>query len=497
MKKRVIIIGSGIAGLSAGVYAQKCGFDVTILESHNIAGGFCTAWKRKGYLFEGAMHWLTGSKKTDPLHRLWRYIGALNDDVTIHYSDPVKEYDYNGTPIRLYRNVDETERHLIALSPADEKEIRKLCNNMRKVSKLLMPMADLPGLKVTRKQLPPLNLLFRVITANRAMKKSSKIPKEEYIARFQHEGLREFFGFICAGKRVSTWLYFSMGTFARGDGGFPEGGSIPFVYRILKTFKELGGTIEFNTHVDKVVLENNKVIGVQAGETFYPANAVIVASDTMKMEHLFDVQPQAAWLDTMRKSAKPTMGTFISLGIDADLTKYPNEYIFKLDKPLKIATMEHGYVRVTNYANDPHYSPPGKAAITVLFISNSYDFWKKAREEGRYQEEKDKIAQDVIAVLSKQIPAIEGKVEVVDVATPLTNERYSDSWKGSWMTMMTHTIKMKAYPAVVDNLSGVYFAGHRMRAPGGLPIAARSGRAAVQYLCRDTKTLFISEEKVK
>ena len=61
MKRKVIIIGGGIAGLSAGVYAQKCGFQATILESHNIAGGNCTAWKRKEYLFEGGMHWLGGS----------------------------------------------------------------------------------------------------------------------------------------------------------------------------------------------------------------------------------------------------------------------------------------------------------------------------------------------------------------------------------------------------------------------------------------------------
>lgn len=495
MKKRVIIIGAGIAGLSAGVYAQKCGFDVTILESHNIAGGNCTAWKRKGYLFEGAMHWLTGTKKTDPVHRVWRHIGALNDDVPVHYPEPFKEYDYNGTPIRLYRDVNLTEKHLIELSPADEQEIKKLCKNIRKVSKLLMPVADLPGLKVTRKQLPPLNLLFRVLSVNRTMKKYSSIPKEEYINRFQHEGLREFFNHLCAGKRAATWLYFSQGTQARGDGGFPEGGSLPFVYRIVKTFKELGGTIVFNTRADKVVLENNKAVGVQAGETFYPADAVIVTADTMQMEHLFDVQPQASWLDEMRERAEPTMGTFVSLGIDADLTKFPVEYIFKPDMPLKVADFEHEYLRITNYANDPHYSPEGKAAVTVLLISNSYDFWKKAREEGRYQEEKEKVAQDVIAAISKQIPEVAGNVEVYDVATPLTYERYCATWKGSWMTMMVHTIKVRAYPAAVSNLSGVYFAGHRMRAPGGLPIAARSGRTAVQYLCRDTKTLFISEEK--
>lgn len=61
MSKKVIIIGAGVAGLSAGIYARRSGFDVTILEQHSIPGGMCTSWKRKGYLFEGAMHWLTGS----------------------------------------------------------------------------------------------------------------------------------------------------------------------------------------------------------------------------------------------------------------------------------------------------------------------------------------------------------------------------------------------------------------------------------------------------
>ena len=496
MGKRVIIIGGGIAGLSAGVYAQKCGFDVTILESHSIAGGNCTAWKRKGYLFEGALHWLTGSSEKEPLHKIWRHIGALNDDVVVHYPEPFKEFYYNGTSIRQYRDVDLTEKHWIEISPEDEKEIKVLCNHMRKISKLVMPVADLTGVKVTKPQRPPLKLLFSYLSSNRMMKKSSAIPKEDYIKRFKHEGLREFFNYTTAGKYAATWLYFSAGVQARGDGGFPEGGSLPFVGRIVKTFEDAGGKIIFNTRVDRVVTENNKVVGVEANGEVIPADAVIVASDTMQMDHLFDTPPQAPWLDTMRKKAEPTSCTFVSLGIDANLKKYPKSCVFKLDKLLEVADGVHEYLAIHNYANDPGFAPEGKSVITAILISitDSYDFWKKAREDGRYDEEKERVAADLITELTKQLPEIEGKVEVHDVATPLTYERYCDTWRGSWMTMMAHTMAIKAYPANVTNISGVYFAGHRMRVPGGLPIAARSGRAAVQYLCRDTNTLFVSED---
>ena len=57
--KKLIIVGAGVSGLSAGVYAARSGFDVTILEQHNTFGGLSTSWSRKGYFFEGGMHWLT------------------------------------------------------------------------------------------------------------------------------------------------------------------------------------------------------------------------------------------------------------------------------------------------------------------------------------------------------------------------------------------------------------------------------------------------------
>ncbi|HOO28715.1 MAG TPA: FAD-dependent oxidoreductase, partial [Lachnospiraceae bacterium] len=48
--KKVIIAGAGIAGLTAGIYARQSGFEVTIYESHAIAGGASTSWRRNGYL---------------------------------------------------------------------------------------------------------------------------------------------------------------------------------------------------------------------------------------------------------------------------------------------------------------------------------------------------------------------------------------------------------------------------------------------------------------
>lgn len=46
--KKIIIIGGGIAGLTAGVYAQKAGFNTEIYEKNSITGGECTGWDQIG-----------------------------------------------------------------------------------------------------------------------------------------------------------------------------------------------------------------------------------------------------------------------------------------------------------------------------------------------------------------------------------------------------------------------------------------------------------------
>jgi phytoene dehydrogenase-like protein len=461
--KKVIIIGAGIAGLSAGTFAQRSGFDVTILESHSIAGGNCTSWKRKGYLFEGGMHWLAGTSPQNPLHQLWRSIGALDDTVTINYSEPFMEYRHNGTPIRLYRDVNRTEQDWLALSPVDEKEIKALCDNIRKVQNGQEP-----------------DTIFY------------ELSREEYVNRFSHEGIKEFLLSVPGEEQGIPMLLLTCGNLANGEGGFPEGGSLPFVGRIVKTFESLGGQILYKTPADKIIVENGKAVGVIADGKMLSADAVIVSSDTMAIDKLFDSPPKASWIDEMQTTAQPTMCVLVSLGINADLKQYPTKPIFKLNTPFSFANQTLKYLYANNYASDPAYSPNGKTAMTIQLAGDTYDFWKMVKEEGRYADEKQKLADKIIAAIAEQIPETAGKIEVCDIATPLTYERYCGNWKGSWMTAMTADMRKEPYPATIDGLDGVYFAGFRMIPPGGLPPALLSGQIAVQYLCANTKTEFVA-----
>lgn len=77
MKNRILIIGGGVAGLAAGCYAQMNGYNAVIFEMHNLPGGLCTAWERRGYIFDGCIHYLLAAAKDSPSTRCGRNLASL------------------------------------------------------------------------------------------------------------------------------------------------------------------------------------------------------------------------------------------------------------------------------------------------------------------------------------------------------------------------------------------------------------------------------------
>ncbi len=113
--KTILIIGAGMAGLSAGCYAQRNGYDSQIFELHFLPGGLCTSWQRGEYVFDGAVRYLNGTSPQSDTHALWDELGILQD-TPIHYYDEFSRYeDRHGRAFKLYADVDRLEAHMLAL----------------------------------------------------------------------------------------------------------------------------------------------------------------------------------------------------------------------------------------------------------------------------------------------------------------------------------------------------------------------------------------------
>jgi len=492
--KKVLIVGAGIAGLSAGVYARQSGFDTTIFESHIVPGGASTSWRRKGYYFEGGLHWLTGSSEKTQLNKLWREVGALNDEVPIHKRDPFFNFEMDGIRASLFRNLDIMRAHFLMLSPCDHKEINKLCNDIKKFSKMQMPAMDLPKLKAKYPSKFPMSMLFSMIPAISRMKYYQNLSARELGEKFKSPQIRELLTNMIGDDFNASAVLFTIATLVAGDGGYPVGGSIAMAERMAKYYQSLGGKIIYKTKVEKVIVKDGVAKGVIVNGEEITADAVIVTQDTLNaIDTLFDAPIHEPWAEEMRTKTIPVLNTFIGIGVESDLSDLPANLTFRATKPIKIGRIQYDNIGYNNYVGFSGYAPQGCTALTTALLGNSYDFWKQCREDGTYEEEKKKLAESIILELTMKYPQIADKIAVWDVATPLTYERYLGSYKGSWMTLTKKGQGNVQYSGKPESIADLYFAGQRLTTPGGLPVALMTGRTAVQYLCLDTDTVFQGE----
>jgi phytoene dehydrogenase-like protein len=127
---------------------------------------------------------------------------------------------------------------------------------------------------------------------------------------------------------------------------------------------------------------------------------------------------------------------------------------------------------------------------------SDYTYWENLKQDAeRYRAEKDQIADQVIALLDRRYPGLANQVEMCDVATPTTWERYTGNWQGS---MEGWLITRKTFPPfrmskTLPGLKDFYMVGQWVEPGGGLPPAAMSGRNIIQILCKRDKKNFVTK----
>lgn len=472
MNEKLIIVGGGISGLTAGIYAQRSGFDTLILEKCATPGGVSTCWKRGGYMFEGGVHWLNGSGEHLDLNKVWKEVGALKENNPIYFKDPVYALKNGKAQLAIWRDADRTLKELSAYSPRDKKALRSIFRDVRMFKYFQSPVEGVTGIMDYIRMFPA------ICVTPRLWMQSIK----HYLSRIKDPDVRTLLEAVVAPVNNAMTFAYTLSGFFTGDSGYPSGGSLRMALNMADTFREAGGKIRYNTAVEKVVDS-----GVIVNGELLKADAVIVTVDARTaIDKLFEKPLQDSWARRMRKLLVTSQTVFVGVGVEADLNAYPKSMVFKV--PFKDGGVNIPFFVVSNYARDK-YSPEGCTTLTALFPGYSYGYWKAAREDGTYEEKKKSVAEKFIGILEKQIPETKGKIAVTDVATPVTYQRYCDTYEGSYMSdWLPATLTTNAPNRY---RKGLYFAGQRTAYSGGLPPAVISGRLAARLLCKDFKHKFI------
>ncbi len=492
--KKVIIIGAGVAGLTAGIYAQRNSFDVDIFEQHALPGGECTGWDRRGYHFDGCIHWLMGLHPDSGLHQIWQDTGALDQSVKPHFYDSFFTVTEKGRTLHMYTNVDRLEAHLLDLSPGDAEAIRKFCGLIRKFQRFDMPVRkpyDMLGL------LDGLALGIKMLPFMKALRQLNNLTVADFAARFQDPLIRRAITYLIPPEFSAMSIISTLSSLSKQDSGWPMGGSLALSKRMAKRFLDLGGQIHYQSPVETILVEDGKAVGVRLlNGQMRRADAVISCADghatlygmlggdytdnllAQKLENLAD------------NPITPTSIQF-SAGVAADLSHRPHSNNVILDEPIALGGQMVDTIPIRHFCFDPDLAPEGKSSVTILAYSD-YDWWKeKAKNRADYEAEKTRITQTLCGLLEELYPETANRIEVTDLATPLSYERYCNAWRGSWMSFVIGPDQPTGqWDGRLKGLSHFYLGGMWTNFPGGLPGAALGGRWAVQRLCADFKTPF-------
>ena len=494
LRKTIVIIGAGVSGLSAGIYAEQHGFHAILLEKNPSVGGMCTGWYRKGYYLDGCIHWLTGTKEGTLLNEMWTNLDAFRSQDDILYLPSWGTFEYQGQKVTMWRDLDRAEKEWKEVSPVDSKMIHKFFKMVRDFTTVELPL-DLPL------QLIPLHrklkLGLKVLKVWPSYLLSMKQTRSKFASKFKSPVIRFALTSCQTGGNNLFSMIYSYATVVAGDGGIPMGGSKPMVERMKEKFLSLGGTLRLNANVETLLTEGRKAIGVKLsnGQVIHGDYVVSCLDTNYTLKKLLRDQyplPSFEKRFTAKKNHSPSC-ILINYAVDKD-DNLPIPYSFDCDS-FEVGGVFNNHITIRSYAYDPTFTRGNKTVLSVLLTQSSaeYPFYRDlVKNRKAYEEYKNHIAELVKQKISEHFPKLGKSLETLDVCTPYTFKRYVNSSNGVYMSFyFTHKQAMFAHHGKVKGLDNFYLSGQWMQGPGGLPIAMTQGKFAIQRICKRENLSFV------
>jgi phytoene dehydrogenase-like protein len=404
----------------------------------------------------------------------------------------------DGKTFIVYTDLDRLEQHMLELAPGDAALIKEFIGVCRRMSMMDIPVDKPQQLTSLFDRLKSLPAILPMLGT---FQKYGKMSVQTFSARFSDPFLRKAFqSLFDLPDFPMIAVVMTLGNMHRHNAGYPIGGSLKFSQAIEKRFLDLGGEMHYKARVVKILVEDGRAAGVRLSDgREFRSDVVISAADGHAT--LFDMLEGKYFTDELRsyyekgEIFQPIIQ--VSLGVNRDFSDQPHMTAYFLDKPITVAGEERHQLSVKHYCYDPTLAPAGKSVVEVMFSSNMAYWRPLAEDPERYEAEKKQVAITVMEQIEKIYPGFTNQVEVVDVATPLTYERYTGNWQGSmegWMinTRNIGSVTSGGMKPTLPGLEDFYMIGQWVKPGGGVPTGALSARSIMQVICHKDKKPFVT-----
>ena len=476
---KILIVGGGVAGLSAGIHARLSGHSATVLEQHFISGGNLTGWKRGEYHIDNCIHWLTGTNKNSSTYKTWKTLGAL-DNTEIVKENTLYTCRINGQSLSLCRDIEKFRADLLALSPEDEREIEFLIASI----KTLMYLNGIGGEEKNEGL-----TLGRLISGAPSLVKLYSMSNADLASKFKNPLIRFFLTRFIGEDFGALAIVMVFATFMGDNGDLPKGGSRRMAENIEKRFRDLGGELILGAEVTMINVENGlaRSVTLKDGRELFADYVIVTADPATVFGRLLDL-PMPRALKKQYESERLYRFSSYHTAFACDTDKLPFEADIFLDVPTKYQGKLHTKtLAIREFSHEPSYAPEGKTVVQTMvyckeeFAKELINLRNSDREA--YKEKKKEIAKIIEQMIRSEFPELDGKLHLLDVWTPATYNRFVSSEIGSFMSFL---MPKNHLPLPLDNrvpgAKNLFLATQWLQSPGGLPLAADSGRNAIKRI---------------
>jgi phytoene dehydrogenase-like protein len=445
----VVIIGSGLGGLSCAAAFARQDFKPLVLEQHYVPGGYASTFKRPGgFVFDVSLHSTTVGER-EGIPNLIPGFPEIKDVEFVPHPSLYRAIFPNHDIRVPQKDVKGYIKTLIGHFPEERLGIEGIFEDMKglagDIDKYIRAQGQV-DMSTFPKEFP---FLFKSYNKTWGTLVDAKItdPKLKAIV----STLWGYFGL--PPSRLSS-LYYALPTigYLQEGGYYPRGRSQKISDAFVKFIEDHGGKVKLKTQVEKILVKDHAAYGVKTADgAEYLAKAVVSnanAFDTfLKMmderdflkDYLAKFEKYSVSLSCFQVFLGLKKDLVGELGIeDSEVFYSPGYNDDAAYKAYLEADVENGGFGLMLYDNVyKGYSPDGKNTLNILVLQG-FDHWKKYEEDygkgnkKEYRAEKERIANVLIKKAEEVIlPGLSEAIEVKEIGSPLTNVRYTRNYRGA------------------------------------------------------------------
>ncbi len=454
-KYDVIVLGAGIAGLICGTFLAKSGKKVLIIEQHSIPGGYCTSFRRKGFIFDAAVHHIGGCGK-------WSVVGRCLKELDINIKflqlDPMDSINFPSFSVDIPAEIDDYVDLLRKRFPSESEKLSLFFKEFIRLYRATFS-TERHKMLIKYQDLTYKEMLDSFFTDEQL--KMVLSAQWGYIGSPPHE-------VSAIGMCQMLVNYLKDGAY------FPVGGTQNFADAITQKFIDYGGHIMLSSRVKKLLTDNNITKGVTTEKGDKIAADIFVSNIDPRQTFFCLMEGNAVDDAYLRKieTMKESVSFFLLyLGLDnrIDLESLKRGF-YHTSNSTSFSDNDWFYISVPTDV-DSSLAPDNKQIISV--VASSRDNYDDIDDWAAY---KDKMKEYTISYLENFVPDIQDHIEVIDAATPKTLHRYTNNSKGAaygwavtvdqtWSKRLQHTTPFK----------NLFLAGHWTNPGPGICAVVSSG----------------------